>query len=118
MKRVKRGDKVLNEYGIGVVTNVFQSAQGFECANVSNDIGAHRVEKCKVVGFECQECGRDYNTPMPRCMSDDCPSNEELLEKYRKGEYAIRTPPVYFGNWTEMDWVAEICNQNGWTNGN
>lgn len=114
MTKVKPGDKVRNQYGIGVVTSIFTSATGRLCANVSNSVHAMPVYDCQVVGFECPICGRNFKHPYSRCPSDDCPSNEELLEKYRKGEYAIRTPPVYTGNWTDMDWVMEIENQKGW----
>lgn len=67
------------------------------------------------IKFECQHCGREFKHAYTRCPSKDCPSNIALLEKYRAGKYNFRPPPVFTGNWTEMDWVLEIDSQKGWT---
>jgi len=30
---------------------------------------------------------------------------QELILKYRAGKYTLRVPPVYCGNWDELDWI-------------
>lgn len=121
---MKPGD-VINHHREGTldvyrntIMRVYTSVTGRICLDLRAGMPITVHDVIKIVSFECPDCGRVYDRPMQRCASVECQSNRELLKKFRANQYQINVPPVYTGNWTEIDWINEIEMQKGWTNGN